>query len=150
MTTLRITATAIVLLALTGCSDAPDDDTSTDPSSASSGSSETPDQESATPTDSQEFTPSGDFATDVQAVGIEPDDMSLYEDFMADGVCDSELEPIAGESSFERFVRTTGDTSPESGRHPDVLRAAAAYNCPNRESLVEDALQKAEDGGYIN
>lgn len=40
--------------------------------------------------------------------------MDSYEDFMVEGMCDSDLEPIAGESAFERQVRTTGDTSPES------------------------------------
>lgn len=95
------------------------------------------------------FTPSGDFATDVTAVGIQPDSMVSYEDHMAEAMCESDLEPhVAGGSELEMNVRMMGDTAPESGQHPDVLRAAVAYNCPNRADTLEAAIQTAEEGGF--
>lgn len=141
-------ALAVLAIALAGCSN----------TDATSGTTETTSAPSVTqaPTTSRTpvahtgFTPSGDFATDVTAVGIRPDSMVRYEKHVTEAMCESDLEPhVAGGSELDMNVRMMGDTAPESGQHPDVLRAAVTYNCPNRADILEDAIQTAEEGGFI-
>lgn len=151
MTAHRLAAAALAILALTGCGGTSDAPASTDAAATPSATSEATQETSPSPSGTSEFTPSGDFATDVEALGMKPDDVSSYEEFIVQAVCDSDLEQHpGGGSELDMQARTLGDTDPSSGRHPDVVRAAAAYNCPERAEDVEDALRKAQEGGFID
>lgn len=146
-------AVAALSLALVGCgaetaSDATASDAEATVAESPSPSTQAP---SPSPSESPEFTPSGDFATDVAALGITPDNMASYEAHMASAMCESDLEPWAtGDTELAMSVRMLGDTDPGSGQHPNVLRAAVAYNCPGRADILEDALDKAREGGFIS
>lgn len=143
---------AILAVALTGCGNAAStaaSDTADTPAPTASRTIEPP-TASPSVSESTGFTPSGSFAADVTALGITPDNMANYEANMAESMCDSDLEPhVAGGSELAMNVRMMGDTDPDSGRHPNMLRAAVTYNCPSRADILEDAIQTAEDGGFI-
>lgn len=89
-----------------------------------------------------DFVPSGDFATDVESMGVIADDMKDYEMFIADTVCESDTEPYLDE--FSPLVMEVKGLL-QSDIHPNVLRAAAEYNCSYRINDLEKAFESVED-----
>lgn len=87
---------------------------------------------------------SGDFATDLdQVTGIEPDDVDDYRSYIAEGLCETDVDPDAvGPGAFRVMVERYGKDDPESGRHPDLVRLVIAYDCPDRAGLAEEYLEE--------
>ncbi|WP_301472227.1 hypothetical protein [Brachybacterium sp.] len=89
---------------------------------------------------------SGDFAADLtEYTGIEPDDVDDFREYIAEGVCESDIDPDAvGPAAFSVMVNRYGDDDPESGTHPDLVRLVVAYDCPDRAELAEQYLSEAD------
>lgn len=87
----------------------------------------------------------GDYAADLAAIGIVPDDATSYGEFLRKAMCTG--DPTDSYSRFNMNVRTMHDGNPADGSGSETLRLAVAYFCPERAGALEDSL--AVDG-YIN
>lgn len=88
---------------------------------------------------------SGDYAADLAAIGIVPDNATSYGEFMKDKMCTG--DPADNFSRFNMSVRTMHDGLPSDGSGAETMRLAVAYFCPERAGALEDSL--AVDG-YLN
>lgn len=85
----------------------------------------------ATPTPSTIAT-TGSYAADLASLGVVPDSVPSYADWMQEQICDS-----TG-SSLGVSVRSIGGN--ESGGGTDVVRLSVAYFCPEKSQEVESYL----------
>jgi hypothetical protein len=74
---------------------------------------------------------SGDYAADLDALGIVVDDVADYRQFMKRNICESDPEQAGGPGSLRVAVRPW---------EPEASRLAAAYDCHDRTDEVEEAL----------
>lgn len=89
---------------------------------------------------------SGDFEEDLtEYTGIEPDDVDDFRSYVAEGICDSDIDPDAvGPAAFSVMVKRYGKDDPEAGKHPNLVRLVASYDCPDRTELAEEYLAEVE------
>lgn len=89
---------------------------------------------------------SGDFEEDLtEYTGIEPDDVDDFRAYIAEGICETDIDPDAvGPAAFSVMVKRYGDDDPASGTHPDLVRLVVAYDCPDRAELAEEYLSEVE------
>lgn len=89
---------------------------------------------------------SGDFEADLtQYTGITPDDVDNYRAYIAEGLCESDLDREAvGPAAFSVMVKRYGEDDPEAGKHPDLVRLVIGYDCPERAELAEEYLAEVD------
>lgn len=73
----------------------------------------------------------GDYAADHAAIGIVPDDLADYRQFMKKNICEADPEQTWGTGSMSQAVKPWD---------PDSSRLAAAYDCPELADEVEEAI----------
>ncbi|MGP9682773.1 hypothetical protein [Brachybacterium sp. AOP3-A1-3] len=145
----------LALLVLAGCggSSDPVEPTETTPTTETNTAVQEP-TEAAPATEqstvAEEPTPaietSGNFSADLDRLtGIEPDDVTEYRAYIAEGLCESDTDPSAmGPEAFSVMVKRYGDDDPASGTHPDLVRLVVAYDCPERADFAEQYLAEVE------
>lgn len=91
----------------------------------------------AKPSEPKGIPTSGNYAADIAAHGLVPDDLEYYKEFMKESLCDSEL----GSSAFLGRVRSRvgSPTDPKSDR-ANLARVNVAYLCPERTEDLEQTL----------
>lgn len=89
---------------------------------------------------------SGSYGADLAALGMVPDDITSYAEFMTKHLCESDLtDSLMG---FPADVRQWGKPGGEStGYGPDIVRLTVAYYCPERTDAAETEL---ESNGYTS
>lgn len=131
-----MTAAALTLLLLTGCSGG-------DQGSEPTATPTTP------PTPSVSATPvptTGDLGADLADKGstVGAEDLGSYDAYMSAYICESPL----GEGEGVRFkdqVARFADGQTSIGEGPDALRLIVAYHCPDRAGNLEAELQALSD-----
>ncbi|MGQ1798075.1 hypothetical protein ACT4S5_13195 [Kocuria oceani] len=73
----------------------------------------------------------GDYAADLAAIGIVPDDLVDYRQFMKRNICEADPDQTWGVGSMSQAVKPWA---------PDSSRLAAAYDCPELADEVEEAI----------
>lgn len=139
---LRVFAIPLALLLLAGCGGSPDSEPSPSSAEAVDAVGETSDEPEVS-----ELQVSGDFEADLtEYTGIVPDDVDDFREYIAEGICESDVDPDAvGPAAFSVMVKRYGEDAPESGTHPFLVRLVVAYDCPNRADLAEKYLAEAEE-----
>lgn len=105
-------------------------------------SQHSPTDEIAAPHNSSGISITGDYKTDLRAVGFEPEDhvFNSVIGTLEDSVCEfdsSQISRIAHESMITAMVQ-------DSNVGPDTVRVIAEYNCPLEAELIEELIQTAE------
>ena len=125
---------------LTGCGGATVSAGSAAPTAASSSAVPTVTQTvtitpKATPTPTPSTIPTtGSYAADLAALGVVPDSVPSYADWMKKQICEKTGTGL-GVS-----VRSIGGNSSASGGGTDVVRLSVAYFCPQKSKEVETYL----------
>ncbi|MGJ9402426.1 hypothetical protein [Arthrobacter sp. KK5.5] len=83
----------------------------------------------------------GDYAADLAAIGVVPDDATSYGQFLENNLCTD--DPTEEFSDFKQIVRVSHDGDPALGNGAETLRLAVAYFCPERAGHLEDAIEEA-------
>lgn len=135
----RALAIPLALLMLAGCGGG---NASEDSPTSSAPVVEQTAAESVEVPESSELQVSGDFEADLtEYTGIEPDDVDDFREYIAEGLCETDIDPDAvGPAAFSVMAKRYGDDDPESGTHPDLVRLVVAYDCPDRAELAEQYL----------
>lgn len=72
-------------------------------------------------------------------VGIEPDNVTSYEEYATECLCESEMTALG--PGFGNEVRFWGIDNPDAGRSPDLVRHVISENCPDRTGGAEEILE---------
>lgn len=83
----------------------------------------------------------GDYAADLAAIGVIPDDAASYGQFLEDSLCTG--DPTEEFGKFKRTVRVMYDGDPALGNGAETLKLAVAYFCPGRAGDLEAAIDEA-------
>lgn len=136
-------AIPLALLLLAGCGGG---DASEDSPMSSAPMSEQATADVVEVPEASELQVSGDFEADLtEYTGIEPDDVDDFREYIAEGLCETDIDPEAvGPEAFSVMAKRYGDDSPETGTHPDLVRLVVAYDCPDRVELAEQYLAEVE------
>jgi ABC-type Fe3+-hydroxamate transport system substrate-binding protein len=76
----------------------------------------------------------GSYAADLAALGVVPDNVKSYADYMEKQICDQTGTGLGV------AVRSIGGGTAKTGGGVDVVRLTVAYFCPNKSQEVESYL----------
>lgn len=127
-------AALLITATLSGCSGARPSANSASPTATTASPSPTttkPATKTATATPSALAT-TGSYAADLAAIGVVPDNVKSYADYMKKEICDQTGTGLG------ISVRTIGGN--ETGGGVDGVRLTVAYFCPNKSQEVESYL----------
>lgn len=77
----------------------------------------------------------GSYANDVAALGIKPDNMEDYAQWMKEQICDQDSIGLGV------AVRSIGGSDADAGGGVQVVRLTNAYFCPEKTQEIEEALK---------
>lgn len=133
-----LTSLALAALLLTGCgaSTTPNAQPSAGtPAATKAPAAAGPTQTVGTAPEPSGIATTGAYEADVLALGITPDDMASYKDFMIGNACE-DTGTALGIS-----VRSIGRGTPKNGGGPDILLLTATYFCPAQLPEIEKHLE---------
>lgn len=143
----------LAMIVLAGCGGSEADVASPDTSQSASASvsprptatpkkTPTPKTTTPTPAEAEPTQTTGDYGADLAAIGIIPDSVAGYGEFMARNMC-SDDDPTDVNSLFNMNVRVAllPGSVPESGGGVETLRLAVDYFCPERAGVLEESIE---------
>lgn len=113
----------IVALMLSACGGNDPDPGLESPSETSEEATEEATEEAATQA-------SESFEDMLDRVGIEPDDVSSFEEYATESLCESEMTDIG--PGFRYQVQNWSEDDPEAGRSPELVDYVIENSCPER------------------